>query len=317
MGISGKYNLKKILVIGSNGFLGSTLCKSLLKFQLSEFELLQVQGKNDLDITNFELINSYLNQAKPDIVVNAAAFVGGISYGYKYPADLLHRNSLMALNIFESCRQNNINQLINPISNCAYPGELKVYKEEMFWDGKPHESVFYYALTRRLIVGLGESYFKQYNLNCTNIVMSNMYGPNDHFDEERSHALGALVKKIYDAKINNLDSITIWGTGQPIREWLYVEDAAEAIIKSFNLKSGHNFFNVGVNKGISIIDLANLIKEQLNWKGSFKFDSSKPDGASEKRVDNYRTLKLLDWQPSTRLVDGIKLTVDWYVESQK
>ena len=116
--------------------------------------------------------------------------------------------------------------LINPISNCAYPGDLSFYEEESFWNGKPHESVFDYALTRRLIVALGNSYYKEYGFSSTNVVLSNMYGPGDHFDEERSHALGALINKIYNAKKNNLNSIEIWGSGDPIREWLYVKDGA-------------------------------------------------------------------------------------------
>ena len=205
--------------------------------------------------------------------------------------------------------------LINPISNCAYPGDLNYYQENEFWNGKPHESVFNYALTRRLIVGLGESYYKEYGFSSANVVLSNMYGPNDHFDEERSHALGALINKIYNAKKNNLSSVEIWGTGKPIREWLYVEDGATALIKAASLTSGSYFFNIGVNKGISITDLASKIANALDWSGEFKYNIEKPDGAKEKRVDGTLGEKLLNWKPETSLDIGLEKTVDWYLKN--
>ena len=134
-----------------------------------------------------------------------------------------------------------------------------------------------------MCVDLGSSFFKEYNFSSANIILSNMYGPEDHFDVERSHALGALVKKISDAKMNNINSVEIWGTGKPIREWLYVQDGANALVKSLNLNSGHHFFNVGVKKGISIIDLANIIMKQVGWEGEFSFNTEKPDGVLEKK----------------------------------
>ena len=147
--------------------------------------------------------------------------------------------------------------------------------------------------------------------------MSNMYGPHDHFDEERSHALGALINKIYNAKSLNEKNITIWGTGRPIREWLFVKDACEAIARSILLPNGHHFMNVGVNKGISISDLAKLISQKIEWNGEFIFDTSKQDGAMEKRVDGKYSNNLLNWMPETNLEKGIEETVDWYVREKR
>ncbi len=308
---------KKILVLGSNGFLGSNLKEFLLNSQKFDKEFLFFHnGKEESNLLDSKRFDEYIKSIKPDIIFNCTAFVGGISYGYKYPAKLLHNNSQMVLNLFESCLSNNVDKLINPISNCAYPGNLNFYEEKNFWNGKPHDSVFNYALTRRLIVALGESYFNQYNLNTCNLVMSNMYGKYDHFDESRSHALGALVKKIYDAKTNGSKSVVIWGSGEPIREWLHVEDGVQAMIRASQLQEGSYFFNIGINKGISIKELANKIAETLEWQGEFEFDLSKPDGAKEKRVDGSISKKYLDWEPEVNLDKGLVQTIDWYVKQK-
>jgi len=317
LGISGSLNLKKILLLGSSGFLGTNLRDYFEVNYSSEYKLINIEGKSQLDIKNFDLFNGFIEKNKPEIIINAAAFVGGIAYGSKFPAKILHDNSQIVLNIYESARLNNIEKVINPISNCAYPGDASLYKEEAFWDGKPHDSVFNYGFTRRLIVAHGDAYFSEYNLNSVNIVMSNMYGPHDHFDEERSHALGALINKIYNAKSLNEKNITIWGTGKPIREWLYVKDACEAIARSILLPNGHHFMNVGVNKGISISDLAKLISQKIEWNGEFIFDTSKQDGAMEKRVDGKYSNNLLNWMPETNLEKGIEETVDWYVREKR
>ena len=188
----------KILIIGSGGFLGSHILKKLKNS--SSFEVIEIQGKNQLDITNFQDLNNYLSINKPEIVINCAAFVGGIAYGYKYPAQMLHLNSTMALNLYNASHLNNVKKLINPISNCAYPGSLKVYKEDQFFLGPPDDSVYNYGISKRLYVQLGKSFFDEFSFSSVNVVISNMYGPNDHFDEERSHALGAIIKKVLTQK---------------------------------------------------------------------------------------------------------------------
>ena len=301
----------KVLVVGSKGFLGSWVKKLLLA--KSNFEILEISGKESLDITKIEDLQNYVSKHKPEAIINCAAFVGGISYGYKYPARLLYENSKMALNLYEISSKNDVGILINPISNCAYPGHLTTYVESQFFDGPPHESVYNYGIAKRLSVNLGSGYFEQYKFSSANVVLSNMYGPEDHFDIERSHALGALVKKICDAKINNIQKVEIWGSGKPIREWLYVQDGANALIKSLDLEKGHHFFNVGVQKGISIIDLANTIKKIVNWDGEFFFNSDKPDGVYEKKVDGSKGETKLNWIPDIDLEYGIEKTVEWYM----
>ena len=152
---------------------------------------------------------------------------------------------------------------------------------------------------------MGEAYYSQHQLTSCNLVLSNMYGKHDHFDEARSHALGAILDKVYKAKINNEESVTIWGTGSPIREWLYVEDGVKSLVKATHLAEGNYFFNIGVNKGISIKELAIKIAELLDWGGNFEYDLSRPDGAPEKRVDGSSSLKYLNGNQK-RLEDGLE-----------
>ena len=301
----------KVLVVGSKGFLGSWVKKMLLTD--TNHETLEISGKESLDITKIEDLQNFVSKHKPEAIINCAAFVGGISYGYKYPARLLYENSKIALNLYEISRKNDVGILINPISNCAYPGHLTTYVESQFFDGPPHESVYNYGIAKRLSVDLGNGYFEQYKFSSANVVLSNMYGPEDHFDIERSHALGALVKKICDAKINNIQKVEIWGSGKPIREWLYVQDGANALIKSLDLEKGHHFFNVGVQKGIAIIDLANTIKKIVNWNGEFFYNADKPDGVYEKKVDGSKGESKLNWMPDIDLEYGIEKTVEWYM----
>ena len=303
----------KILIVGSGGFLGSHVTEKLQNNE--KYEVLEIVGKNQVDITNFDDLKLYLDSNKPEIVINCAAFVGGISYGFKYPAQMLLLNASIAINLYKACYESGVKKLINPISNCAYPGDIATYKEEDFFTGPPDESVYNYGISKRLYVQLGKSFSEEYNFSSANVVVSNMYGPNDHFDEERSHALGAIIKKVYDAKKNNLDHVVLWGTGKPIREWLYVEDGANALIKSIQLRDGHHFFNVGVKKGISVLDLAEIIKEEIGWSGNFTLDTAMPDGVLEKKVDGTLGQEKLNWKPEVDLTLGIRKTVDWYINS--
>ena len=303
---------KNILLIGSQGFLGSHV-KNLLDQNHENYQ--EIKNKKDVDIRNLEELDKFVTQNEFSSIINCSAFVGGIAFGYKYQADLLQINSLMAVNIYEMAKKYKIEKVINPISNCVYPGHLELYEEKNFWNGPPHESVFNYGLSKRLMVGLGESFYQQYGITTSNVIMSNMYGPHDHFEEERSHALGAIIKKVSDAKKSQSKSIEIWGTGKPIREWLYVEDGAKALVNSLNLNDGSYLFNVGINKGSSINEISDMISHAFNWDGNFVYDSSKPDGVMKKTVNGDYGKRLLDWAPEVKLNDGIKKTVDWYIKN--
>jgi GDP-L-fucose synthase len=306
---------KNILLIGSEGFLGKNTKKILNK--KNNINFFEIENSKTLDILEFEELSNYLGKNEINAVINCAAFVGGISYGYQYQADLLSINSQMAINVYKACYESNVDRLINPISNCAYPAKYAEYEESKFWDGKIHDSVFNYGLSKRLYVALGEAYFQQFNFSSSNIVLSNMYGPLDHFEIERSHALGALILKIYNAKKNNLNFVDVWGTGKPIREWLYVEDGSNALVRALDLDEGHQFFNVGSGIGYSVLEIATMIAKAFDWHGEFKLDKTKPDGVLEKKVNPKLGETILNWSPKTTIDEGINLTVEWFIENEK
>ena len=304
----------KLLVLGTNGFVGKHVKFLLEKEGIQYFE---IEGKTQVNLLDQDEIDVFLNKNKIEKIINCSAFVGGISYGYKFPVEMLVSNTQMIINLYNAAKNNQVKHIINPISNCAYPGNIQVYREEDFWKGPPHSSVFYYGLSRRNLVAISNSFNEQYGIESSNVVLSNMYGPKDHFDIERSHALGDLVKKICDAKIKGDHEVEIWGTGNPVREWLYVQDGARALVKSLDLENPHALFNIGINEGISIKDLSKRISSIAGWEGQFTFDTSKPDGVKTKTVDGSLGEELLKWAPEVDIETGIKTTVEWYMENNE
>jgi len=303
---------KTLLILGSDGFLGSNL-KSLIQKE-NKYEILEVKNSVDLNLLHYKDLLMKFKDIKIDYIINCAAFVGGVSYGYKYQARLLEENTQLAINICKFANEKNVENLVNPISNCVYPENVTEYKEEDLFSGKPHESVMYYAYSKRFLINLCESYFKQFELNSANVIMSNMFGPNDHFEENRSHALGALIKKVCDAKLKKNTSIEVWGDGTQVREWLYVEDGAKALINALDLK-GFNYFNVGVNKGISINELVEEIQNAINYEVSIDYNLTKPAGVSKKTLNGSNGSQILKWEPEWSLSKGINETTKWYLES--
>lgn len=302
------------LVLGATGFLGKRVCKKLeaagVTFQRSSRSL-------GCDLRDPDQTEQLFAETKPDIILNCAAYVGGIQFGYKHPAELFSNNILMTINILEAARKHGIKRIVNPISNCAYPAKATLFKESEFWDGPLHESVMVYGFARKASWIGSWAYSKQYGLDQINIILSNMFGPEDHFEEERSHAMGALIMKMVVAKRNNLPSVTIWGTGTPVREWLYVDDGAEAMIKAMVAAPSIEPINIGVARGYSILEIANLIKRLVGYEGELKFDPSKPDGAPYKTVDGSRGEKLLGWKPSIDFETAVRRTIEWYVANSQ
>ena len=275
----------KILLLGASGFVGKHV-KNKLDDNNEDFKSLE--GKDDLDIRDFDLFNEYLSKNKFEKIINCAAFVGGIAYGDEYKVELFNTNNSINKNIYEASARNNIKHIINPISNCAYPKQYDVYKEENFWNGEPDESVYSYAMAKRNQIILSNIYNEKFSIETSSLIFSNMYGPGDYFDEKRSHALGSIIGKVKKALTKNESDVVLWGSGKPRREWLYVNDAVEAIYKSIKLDTPHIFTNIGVGKSISILELASLIKNAFGWKGNFILNENKKDGVMDKKVDPTR-----------------------------
>lgn len=304
---------KKIFVAGGHGFLGSRVIKKLEERGLS---FVSLSLRDGIDFRNFEQTKRLFEKERFDAVANCAAFIGGIQFGYDRPGEIFYNNILMSTYLMEASRLTGVKRFVNPISNCTYPAHLKEFDEDEWWNGPLHESVLVYAFVRKASWAQSWAYNKQYGFETVNFIFPNMYGPGDHFDEVRSHALGALIKKIVEAKKKNLPTVKVWGTGKPVREWLFVDDGAEAIIRALEMKhTSIEPINIGVGKGISILELAKLIKQIVGYKGQIVLDALKPDGASCKIMNVAKMRRTFDWTPKTSLRDGIQKTVEWYIKS--
>ena len=302
-----------ILVTGATGFLGKRVCRRLEQrgdaFTRTSLSL-------GTDLRDFHQTLALFQTTRPKIVLNCASFAGGIQFGLKYPADIFCNNMPMIANLFEAARRSGVERIVNPLANCVYPAHLTLFEESKFWDGPLHESVMVYALLRKISWAGSWAYARQYGLQTINLVLSNMYGPDGHSDEERSHAVDALVSRFIEAKKSGAPEVIVWGTGAAVREWLFVDEGAEAMVRGMDCASCVEPINVGVATGVSIADLAERIRAIVGYEGRIVYDRSKPDGAPHKIVDGTRGKALLGWAPQVGLEEGLRLTVKWYFEAR-
>lgn len=301
----------KIFIAGGTGFLGKRLIKKLKEKKLPFISTSLSMG---VDFRDLKQTLNFFKKAKPHIVIHAAGQVGGIKYGIDHTGEMYYNNVLISTNLIEAARLTSVKKFISPIANCAYPNVVsRNFKEDEFWNGPLHESVLVYGMVRKAQWTQTWAYNRQYGMNFVNLILSNMYGPGDYFEIERSHALGAILNKIINAKINRTPQVIIWGSGKPIREWLYIDDGAEALVRAISINHPVDPINIGINKGISIKDLSLMIKEIVGYKGKLVFDKTKPDGASYKVMDNKKCKKIFKWVPQTDLKEGIEKTFQWYI----
>jgi GDP-L-fucose synthase len=302
-----------ILVTGATGFLGKRVCRLLsnkgLIFTRTSLSL-------GVDLRDISATRTLFESIQPSCVLNCAAYVGGIQFGYKHSAELFHNNLLMTLNLLAIARDFGVKRIVNPISNCAYPASATLFKEDEFWNGPLHESVLVYGFVRKAAWVGSWAYQRQYGLDVLNLIFSNMYGPEDHFEEERSHALGALIMKIVYAKRHNLPQVVVWGSGKPVREWLHIDDGADAMVRGLAAPPAIEPVNVGVGSGISILEMAKMIKQKVGYEGRLVLDKTKPDGAPYKTVDGSRGASLLNWRPIRNFEQGVEDTINWYLKHE-
>lgn len=303
-----------ILVLGATGFLGKVVMRKLGE-QKSDFIGDSLSLGTDLRKRKEALL--LFEKIRPEIVINCAAFLGGVQFGYEHAAEMFTNNLEIELSILEACRHVKVRRLINPIGNCSYPGIADIYREEEFWDGALHESVLSYGIAKKTFCVGSWAYYRQYGLETINLVFSNMYGPGDHFDPVRSHAVGGMIKKFVDAVDEDQKEVTIWGTGKPIREWLYVDDAAEAMIRAMSIPYYPDIINVGINKGYSILETANIIKKLTGFKGDIITDITRIDGAPVKIMDCLRCKEVFGWLPQMQYEEGLKRSISSYKEMKR
>ncbi|MBD5133145.1 MAG: NAD-dependent epimerase/dehydratase family protein [Clostridiales bacterium] len=302
-----------ILVTGATGFLGKRVCKKLDERGLPYIKTALSLGA---DLRNPGQTMTLFESVKPEYVLHCAAYVGGIQFGLKHTAEMFSNNLLMSINLFEACRRYQVKRLVNPISNCSYPAKATLFREDEYWDGPLHDSVATYGFVRKASFVGAQAYAKQYGQDTINIILSNMYGPEDHFEEERSHAMGALIMKMVKAKREDLPEVVVWGTGTPVREWLHIDDGAEAMIRAMKIQETMELLNIGVASGVSIKEMAEMIQREVGYAGKLVFDTSKADGDPYKTVDGSRARAVFGWAPEINLEQGIRDTVKWYLENR-
>ena len=302
----------KIYVAGHRGLVGSAIMKKLKK---EGYNNLVYRTSSELDLRRQEKVEEFFEEEKPDYVILAAAKVGGIQANDIYSAEFLYDNLMIESNVIDAAYQNNVKKLLFLGSSCIYPKFAEQpMKEDYLLSGKLESTNEGYAVAKITGIKLCEHYNKQYDTNFISAMPTNLYGPNDNFDLETSHVLPALIRKFHEAKVNDEDEVVIWGTGKPRREFLHVDDLAVSLLFLMNNYNGDQFVNVGVGKDISILELAQLIKDIVGFEGEIVNDLSKPDGTHRKLLDVTK-LNDLGWEAQISLEKGIKETYQWFKEN--
>tara|TARA_Y100000589_G_scaffold332036_1_gene388714 strand:+ start:900 stop:1889 length:990 start_codon:yes stop_codon:yes gene_type:complete len=312
----------KVYIAGSTGLVGGSIFRLLLKNGYKLNKNLFISKRNELDLTDSKAVNHWFLNLKPDIVIIAAAKVGGIMANNSEPVDFLLENLKIQNNLIEASWRVGVKRLLFLGSSCIYPKLCKQpIKEKYLLTGELESTNEWYAIAKIAGLKLCQALKKQYDFDTITLLPSNLYGPGDNYDLQKCHVMPALIRRIYEAKIKNEEKIICWGSGKPLREFLYVDDLADAslyVLKNWNpdLKNSPlneegaliNWLNIGSNQEISIKDLAFKISKIIGYKGKILWDTSKPDGTPRKKL-NTQFIEKLGWQPKTNLDQGIKESI--------
>lgn len=305
---------KRVTVTGGVGFLGNHIVDRLKKMGAQVF----IPRKAQYDFTDPRKCNQWLKDYPSDVVIHCAAFYGGIWINQLYPARIYYENLVMGAHLMEAARLAEVDRFVGIGTACSYPGYLEgELAEDNLWDGIPHETVRNYGLTKKMMAIQGWAYKKQYDFDSIHLILTNLYGPRDTYNPDRSHVVAALIRKWVEAKINREEQVEVWGTGRPIREFMYVDDAAEAILLATALYDDTEPLNIGSGIGTSIRELAETIHEITQFEGEMVWNTEKPDGQMKKILDVSRMKSMLNWEPSTSLREGLRKTIDWYMANKE
>ena len=300
--------VSKVFVAGHKGLVGSAICRRLQ----SDGVEATVAARSELDLTDQDAVEAWFEQHDIDQVYLAAAKVGGIHANDTYPAEFLRDNLVIQTNVIHAAWKNGVSKLLFLGSSCIYPKLApQPMAEDSLLTGPLEPTNEWYAIAKIAGIKMCQAYRKQYGLDAISAMPTNLYGPGDNFDLQNSHVLPALIRKFHEAKASGAESVEVWGSGNPRREFLHVDDLADACVFLMREYSSPDIVNVGWGKDISIRELAELINRIVGYQGRMEFDPSMPDGTPQKLMDTSR-LMALGWQPTIALDAGITSTYDWY-----
>src|SRR3989449_1714739 len=300
----------RVLVTGGSGFLGHHL---LPRLKEKSPRLISAPRKSEYDLVDPIQVVRLIQDVKPDIVIHMAGRVGGIGANSANPGLFFYENLMMGTQLMEAARKNNVQKFVALGTICAYPKFTPVpFHEEDLWNGYPEETNAPYGLAKKMLLVQAQAYRQQYNFNAIYLLPVNLYGPGDNFDPETSHVIPAIIHKCLDAIDSEAREVVLWGTGTPTREFLYVDDAAEAVVLAAERYNGADPVNVGYGSEISIKDLALLIASLTGFSGSILWDTTKPDGQPKRSLDVSKAERLFGFRAQVSFQDGLQQTIDWY-----
>jgi len=304
---------KRALVTGGTGFLGVHVCKGLRQRSVE----LVVPTHAEYDLTEQGAVRSLLAKERPDVVVHLAAEVGGIGANRANPGRYFFANAAMGINMIEESRRAGVEKFVQVGTVCAYPKYTPVpFKEEDLWDGYPEETNAPYGVAKKALLVMLQAYRSQYDFNGIYLLPVNLYGPGDNFDLETSHVIPALIRKFVEACDSGAAHVDVWGTGSASREFLYVEDAARAIVMATERYDGVEPVNIGAGREIAIRDLVGIIAEITGFRGDIRWDTTKPDGQPRRMLDTSRAKEYFGFEAHIDLEDGLRKTVAWWQDHQ-
>jgi GDP-L-fucose synthase len=300
----------RIVLTGGTGFLGRHLAAALAARGYRDVAAI---GAADYDLTLEPEVERMLADRAPEVIIHLAAVVGGIGANRKHPGSFFYQNLMMGALLMEHARKRRVGRFLSVGTICSYPKITDVpFREENLWMGYPEETNAPYGLAKKMLLVQSEAYRQEYGFDAVNVLLVNLYGPGDNFDPESSHVIPALIRKCVEAAEANAAEVPVWGSGRATREFLYVEDAAEAIVSAAERLEGSDPVNIGSGREISIGDLATRIAAACGFKGRLVWYESKPDGQPRRCLDTSKALARLGWSATTQFDEGLRRTVEWY-----